>query len=77
MWGRATPSPVQIGWGAGPPFLLLLLPLPSSPTPTREERSPTPSGSRTPLGRAIERVGPPPPLLLYILGEGAPHEHTS
>ena len=37
----------------------------------------TPGGSRTPLGRAIERAGPSPPPLLYIRGQGAPHRHNN
>ena len=31
-------------------------------------------GNPTPLGRAIERAGPPPPPLLYIRGGGHPLE---
>ena len=34
-WRACPPSPIRIGWGAGPRFPSLLL-LPSSPTPTRE-----------------------------------------
>ena len=38
--------------------------------------NPTPDGSRTPLGRAIERAAPPPPPLLYIRGQGGTPETT-
>ena len=58
--------------GGGPPFLLSYSCFPSSPTLTREGGNPTPGGSRTPLGRTIERDGPSPPPLLYIWGRGHP-----
>ena len=40
------------------PSLLLLL-LGRAPSSTRKGGNPTPGGSRTPLGHAIERAGPP------------------
>ena len=60
--------------GGGPAPLSFL---PISYSYYLEGGNPTPGGSRTPLGRAIERADPPPPPLLYIRGQGAPHEHTS
>ena len=36
----------------------------------KERRSPTPGGSRTPPLRALLLGRPPPPLLLYIRGQG-------
>ena len=57
--------------GRRPPFLLSYSSFPSSPTPTREGGNPTPGGSRTPLGRAIERAGPP--LLHSLIYGGGGH----
>ena len=81
---RAPQAQSKLGRGPGPlsflplsSFLPLLLLLGRSPTSTRKGGNPTPGGSRTPLGHAIERADPPPPLLLFIRGRGAPHGHTS
>ena len=63
---RGPPSPIRIGC---PPLSFPFSPLPSSPNPTREGGNPTPGGSRTPLGRAIE--GPTLPLLQsFVYGGG-------
>ena len=67
--GRARPSPIRIGWGPDPSFLSSFLPLPSSPSPTREGGNPTPGGSRTPPGCAIEGRPSPSSTPLYT-GEG-------
>ena len=74
--GRTPPHGlVRIGLGSGvrcPPFLLPLSSFLLSYSYYLEGGNPTPGGSRTPLGRAIERAGPPPPPLLYIRGQGHP-----
>ena len=63
----------ELGWGAGPPFLLslslfllLLLQL--------GRGKPSPTGSRTPPLGAPYEGRPSPPPLLYIRGEGHPIE---
>ena len=75
MAGRAPPLPlVRIGLGGGrrPPFLPPSLPLPSLLVQLGKGGNPTPGGSRTPPGRAIE--GRPSPLLhsFIFVGGGTP-----
>ena len=73
--GRTTPHGlVRIGLGmGGAPFLPSPSPFPS-PTQTRE-------GGVLGVGllpwRALLLDRPPPPLLLYIRGQGAPHRHNN
>ena len=77
--GRVPPPPlVRIGQGGGgDPFPSSPLSLPSaSPTWTRKGGSPTPGGSRTPLGAPSSWPAAPSPLNLYIRGRGAPLETT-
>ena len=68
--GRALPSPIRVGRGAGPPFLppsFLFLP---SPTPNRKRGSPTPGGSCTPPLGARRPPWPPPSSTPLYTGEG-------
>ena len=79
--GAPTPQGlVRIGLGGGaapPPSFSSLFPFPDSYSYYLEGGNPTPGGSRTPPGRAIGASPLPPPPLLYIRGQGAPHRHTS
>ena len=74
--GRALPSPIQIGVGARPPFLLPL----SSFLPLLLQLGKggilLPVGVGLLLGRAIERAGPPL-LHSFIYGEGVPLGDTT
>ena len=78
----AHPSPlVRIGQGGGGaplsfPLSLSLL-LPPSPTPTRKGGILLPVGVGLPPWRALLLGQPPPPLLLYIRGQGAPQGHNN
>ena len=76
-----TPSPSSPNWtrrGAAPPLSFLSLPpLPPFPKSNKEGGSPTPGGSRTPLGAALLGRPPPPPLLLYIQGQGGTSRHNN
>ena len=59
--------------GGGPPLLPSLhLLLPPSPTPTRKGGVLLPVGVGLPPWRSLLLGWPPPPLLLYIRGQGAP-----
>ena len=69
--GRTPPlGLVRIGLGkGGAPFLLSPCPFPS-PTPTRKGGVLLPVGVGLPPWRASSLGRPPPPLLLYIRGQG-------
>ena len=75
MKGEATPLPLyNLDWargGGAPRSFLLLLP----------SLFPIPCGrwnpTRTPHLGAPYEGRPPPPSILYIRGQGAPHRHTS
>ena len=67
--GRAPLAQSELGGGPAPLFLPSLLPFLLSYSYYLEGGNPTPGGSRTPLGRAIE--GRPSPLLhSFIYGGG-------
>ena len=71
--GQATrPSPSSANWTrrGRPPFLPLSLLLPPSPTPTRKGGVLLRVGVGLPPWRALLLGRPPPPLLLYIQGQG-------
>ena len=78
--GGVRPPPlVRIGQGVQPPFPSSSPPLSFSPTPTRKGGVllPVGVGSRTPPLVRLLLGRPPPPLLLYIRGQGAPHRHNN
>ena len=68
---------VRIGQGAQPPFPSSSPPLSPSPTPTRKEGVLLPVGVGLPLARPLLGRPPPPPLLLYIRGQGGTSRHTT
>ena len=77
MVGRDPPSPIRIGEGVGPPFLLSLFPFLPPPSRTRKGGNLLLVGVGFPPWGAPYEAGRPPPPLLYIRGRGAPHRHTS
>ena len=74
---RAAPLWSELDKGCGPPFLPPLPLFPPSPTPTRKGGVLLPVGVGLPPWRALLLGRPPPPLLLYIRGQGGTRGHTS
>ena len=72
--GGVRPPLVRIGQGMQPPFPCSSPPLFFSPTPTREGGVLRPVGVGLPPWGALLLGRPPPPLLLYIRGQGGTPE---
>ena len=68
-------TPIRMGRGPDPPFLLLLFPFLPPPIRTRKGGNLLLVGVAIPPWGRTMRAGRPPPPLLYIRGMGAPHRH--
>ena len=68
---------VRIGQGVRPPFPSSSPSLSPFSYSNKKGGSPTPGGSRTPLGAPLLGRPPPPPLLLYIRGQGDTSRHNN
>ena len=77
--GPPCPNPIGKGKGAAVPLLLpsLHLLLPPSPSWNRKGGQNLLGVGLPPLGRTSSSWPAPPPPLLYIHGQGAPHRHNN
>ena len=75
--GAQPPSDPNWTRDAAPLSFLLSPSFPPSPTPTRKEGVLLPVGVGLPPWRALLLGRPPPPLLLYIRGQGAPQRDNN